>query len=85
MIKKPFITARQTDGQGHKIECEDYDDAYEKLSFMLSHYDKWREIYIWAHHAPSDWSHSITVYQDPKYAIQKLREFVQDPAEEADE
>ncbi len=75
MTGKPYITARQRDGQYRKIECEDYDDVYDKISYMMSHNDRWVEIHIWAY-PPNGHPYSIKVYQEPYDAIQDLRMFV---------
>lgn len=82
MTKKPYITARQADGQYRRIDCEDYEDAYDKLSFMLSHNDRWREIRVWSHDRDgrAEW---VKVYQEPSDAIEDLRIIVQDMIREA--
>lgn len=70
MTGKPYITARQTDGQYRKIECEDYDDAYDKLSFMMSHNDRWSEINFVGKYG--DEPYRKTIYRDPKDIIEEI-------------
>ena len=73
MTKELYITARQADGQYRKIECKDYDDAYDKLSFMLSHNDRWAEIHFVGRYGEEPYRK--TVYHDPKEIIEEMAEW----------
>lgn len=61
------ISGLMADGQVHYIDCDDLDEAYDRLLFMLCHNNKWAEIHVYAGDTFK------VVYRDPAIVIEEIR------------